>query len=459
MIGRRQLAALALLALAAGDGDRPPGRVIDAVTGVGVAGATLTLGGYVVRTDASGYFAAEAGTAPVQARAPGYRAAVMSATAFWSGGATLPLTPFRPRALYLSLFGVGSRAIRDAALGLIRAGRLNALVIDVKGDRGLIGYRSGNPLAAAVGAQRVITIPDLPALVGSLHAAGIYVIARIVVCKDDRLATARPDLAVRLAGGGLFRDREGLAWTDPSLAAVRDYNLAVAVEAVQASCDEIQFDYLRFPDAPRGVALAKPTTEASRLAAIMGFLAAARARLAASNAFVAADVFGYVCWNRNDTGIGQRLEEMAPLVDYLSPMLYPSGFQFGIPGYRDPVAHSYEVVRLSLERARARLGGSTLRFRPWLQAFRDYAFDRRAFGAVEVAAQIRAADDVGCDGWMLWNPRNTYSDAGLTLPVGRQPNVSSAGAAPSLRVAGSSIPPVPTAVDANGAVSGRFRSW
>ena len=94
-------------------------------------------------------------------------------------------------------------------------------------------------------------------------------------------------------------------------------------------------------------------------------------------------------------------------------MLYPSGFQFGIPGYKNPVSHPYEIVHRSLDRARERLGISSKRFRPWLQAFKDYAFDRRIFDADEVAAQIRAAKDFGSDGWMLWNARNSYEGIGL----------------------------------------------
>jgi hypothetical protein len=277
-----------------------------------------------------------------------------------------------------------------------------------------------------VGAQRVITIPDLPALLQSLHAQGIYAIARIVAFKDDPLATARPELAVKLAGGAIFRDRESLAWTDPSLQQVRDYNVAVAVEAARAGFDEIQFDYLRFPDAPHGIAFARPTTQADRLEAIVGFLAEAHRQLAPFNVYLAADIFGYVCWNPTDTGIGQRLEEIMPLVDYVSPMLYPSGFQFGIPGYPNPVAHPYEIVRLTLEHARVRLGVAPIRFRPWLQAFKDYAFDRRTFDASEVAAQIRAAADAGSDGWMLWNPHNAYGGVGLAEADERSEERSSA---------------------------------
>jgi hypothetical protein len=389
------------------------GRIVDATNGAGIAGATVTLGEQILHTDSDGRFRGEITTAPVLARAPGYRAAKATPAEFWQGTATLRLVPFRPKALYLSFYGVGNQAIREAALRLIHDARLNAVVIDVKGDRGLIAYRSAIQLASKVGAQRIITIADLPALLQSLHEAGLYIIARIVAFKDDPLATARPDLAVRLQNGKLFRDRENLGWTDPTLKEVRDYNIAVAVEAAKAGFDEIQFDYLRFPDVPGGTGFAKPTTEAARLEAIATFLAEARHQLAPFNVYLAADIFGYVCWNLNDTGIGQRLEEIMPLVDYISPMLYPSGFQFGIPGYPNPVAHPYEVVHLSLERARARLGVAPIRFRPWLQAFKDYAFDRRTFAAGEVAAQIRAATDFGSDGWMLWNPRNTYGETGL----------------------------------------------
>ncbi|MGA3401654.1 MAG: putative glycoside hydrolase [Acetobacteraceae bacterium] len=422
---RTLAAALLCVMILAPTCDALEGRIVDATTGAGVAGATVTLGDRIVQTDQAGRFDSEAAT-QVQARAPGYRSASMAAAAFWQGDATLRLTQFQPKALYLSFYGIGSEPIRDAALKLLHDAKLNALVIDVKGDRGLIGWPTDIALAHAVGAQRVITIPDLPALLQSLHAQGIYAIARIVAFKDDPLATARPELAVKLAGGAIFRDRESLAWTDPSLQQVRDYNVAVAVEAARAGFDEIQFDYLRFPDAPHGIAFARPTTQADRLEAIVGFLAEAHRQLAPFNVYLAADIFGYVCWNPTDTGIGQRLEEIMPLVDYVSPMLYPSGFQFGIPGYPNPVAHPYEIVRLTLEHARVRLGVAPIRFRPWLQAFKDYAFDRRTFDASEVAAQIRAAADAGSDGWMLWNPHNAYGGVGLAEADERSEERSSA---------------------------------
>ncbi len=409
------LAALAAMLLGLGNAAVAlalDGRVIDAATTAPIAGAVVTLGDEVATTDAGGRFQVAGDADALRARAVGYGRETVAVPPQRDESVTIALAPLETKALYLSFYGVGSPALREHALRLVDETPLNALVIDVKSDNGKIPYRSTVPLAAAVGAQGPTTIGDVGALLASLHERGIYTIARIVVFKDLPLASARPDLAVKTQGGAAWRDREHLAWTDPFSAEVREYNLAIAVEAARHGFDEIQFDYIRFPDAT-GLLFGRPSTLQSRTDAIEGFLVEARRRLVPYNVFLSADVFGYVCWNRDDTKIGQRLETLAPLVDYLSPMLYPSSFQFGIPGYRYPVAHPYEIVRLSLERARERTGLPAVRFRPWVQAFTDYAFDHRPFGATEVRAQTAAADDFGAAGWMLWNPRNVYSAAGL----------------------------------------------
>jgi hypothetical protein len=77
------------------------------------------------------------------------------------------------------------------------------------------------------------------------------------------------------------------------------------------------------------------------------------------------------------------------------------------------VEHPYQVVYESVRLIRKRSNGHPVGVRPWLQDFRDYAFDRRLFGVSEIRAQIKAADDGGGIGWMLWNPRNDYTGAAL----------------------------------------------
>ncbi len=417
MIGRMPvlvaLTAATVIGLAQPSSESIPGVVVDAVSGGPVANAVVTVGGAETRTDARGTFRiSAAGAAAVHVRAHGYGRATIAANALKRPPVSIRLVPLRPKALYLSVFGIGNRMLREGALELVDTTEINALVIDVKGDRGLIGYRSGIALARQAGAQRVITMPDLPGLLSTLRQRNVYTIARIVAFKDDPLATARPDLAVRRRSGTLYRDREGLAWTNPYKPEVRAYNVAVAREAAEAGFDEIQFDYARLPDAT-GLVYGVPDTLQNRVGAINALLREARAALVPHNVFLAADIFGYVCWNPDDTRIGQQLEQVAEHVDYISPMLYPSSFQFGIPGYRNPVEHPSEIVHRSLARAIERTRLPPVRFRPWLQAFRDYAFAGRSFTAGEVRAQIKAAEDIGTNGWMLWNPNNRYSRADM----------------------------------------------
>jgi hypothetical protein len=404
------LLALLLPALASAQTYR--GAVIDVETKQPIAEAMVTLGDVVVSTDTSARFQVSGDGEQLGVRAYGYQRRWVITDTLSSQLSLIELTRLTPKALYLSSYGIASARLRQAALDLLEATELNALVIDVKGDRGMIAYKSAIPLAAAVGAQKLITIKDLPALVATLREKGIYTIARIVTFKDHPLATAHPELAVKAAGGGVWRDRERLGWSDPFKKEVRDYNIAVAVEAAKAGFDEIQFDYVRFPD-KRGLRFALPSSEKSRVAAISAFLDEAREQLKPYNVFLAADIFGYVCWNLNDTGIGQRVEDLILHLDYISPMVYPSCYHVGIPGVRNPVAHPYEIVYRSLARARERTRVSSRRFRPWLQAFRDYAFDRRAFTGHEIRTQIRAAEDFGANGWMLWNAGNVYSADGL----------------------------------------------
>jgi hypothetical protein len=417
MIGRLLLAVLFLAPLASLTARNPPApvsaRVLDAASGAPIAGAIVTVAGREAQSDVRGFFAVDApGAGVIRVRAQGYLRADATVASLRGPAPEIRLKPFRPKALYLSVYGIGDRTLRTAALNLLDTTELNALVIDVKGDRGIIPYRSEIVLAAQVGAQRVITIRDLTGLVTDLRARDIYTIARIVVFKDNLLASGNPALAVRRHAGSIFRDREGLAWTNPYSRDVWRYNIDIAVEAARAGFDEIQFDYARLPDAT-GLVYEVPWTEQGRTMAIEGFLKEARERLTPFNTFLAIDIFGYVCWNLDDTKIGQKLETLSGIADYVSPMLYPSGFQAGIPGYRNPVEHPYQIVRLSLEQARRRTGLPPVHFRPWLQAFRDYAFGGRPFTAGEIRSQINAAEDFGTGGWMLWNPQNRYSAADL----------------------------------------------
>jgi len=390
------------------------GNVRDAQTGQALVGVDIWNAGSRVQSDADGKFSLLSDGGTLIVRAPGYRALRVVSDA----PLRLELQPITPKALYLSFWGADSRELRSRIQQQLRDNALNALVIDIKSSRGHITYRSNIPLAREIGAQHVRPLKDLPDFLADLKAKGIYTIARIVVFKDDLLARNHPEFAAHTPEGELWLDREQLGWTDPFNSQVWDYNIAVAEEAARFGFDEVQFDYIRFPSRS-DLVFSRPTDDDSRVSAINGFLERARQRLARYPVYLSANIFGYICWKPEDGKIGQRLIDLASRVDYLSPMLYPSGFSVGIPGFRNPVANPYEVIAHSLQQAEQFSGLAAVRFRPWLQAFRDYAYDRRFFNGEEIHAQINASDANGSQGWMLWNATSRFSQASLQqqLPV------------------------------------------
>lgn len=389
------------------------GSVVDADNGRPLQGAELFMSQGTVVTEVDGFFDFFTDDTAFVVRLPGYRPQKVTN----DSPLTLKLEPIQPKALYLSYWAADSRKLRSHLLGLLAETGMNALVVDLKSVRGDIAFRSNVPLASQIGAQRVRTLKDLSEFLATLKQLGIYSIGRIAVFKDDALANARRELAALTPEGYLFKDRDGISWADPFSSEVREYNIAVAEEAAQLGFDEIQFDYIRFP-ARSDLVFSSENNGDNRVAAINGFLKQVKQRLAPYPVMTSANIFGYICWKHKDQKIGQRLVDLADYVDYLSPMLYPSGFPHGVPGHPDPVADSYATIALSLARAQYLTDLPAVRFRPWLQAFKDYAFDRRSFRADDIHAQINASDANGSNGWMLWNAASRFSLAGLQQRLG-----------------------------------------
>jgi hypothetical protein len=390
------------------------GRVLDAETNAPLRGASVWAGKDEIRTDEDGRFTTPplGPGAAVLVKSSGYELRRLVAD---KDELVIALPSRSVRAAYLTYFGVADKTIRERVLELVARTELNAVVIDVKGDRGLIPYRTQVPLALEAGAQGPVIIKDFEGFIASLKARGIYTVARIVTFKDNVLAQAKPEWAViDTRTGKPWVDNEKLAWVDPFREEVWNYDIAIAKEAVAKGFDEIQFDYVRFPtDGKLSAArYSQPNNSQTRLPTIGAFLAKARRELGPLGAFVGADVFGYTAFNENDTDIGQRVEELSVHLDYICPMVYPSGYHRGIPGVRNPVAQPYEIVKESVRLTRKRSATEVV-VRPWLQDFRDYAFDKRIFGVPEIKAQLRGAKDGGAVGYMLWNPKNDYTGAAL----------------------------------------------
>lgn len=328
--------------------------------------------------------------------------------------------PEHVRALYLNAWAAGSPRKLAKLIALADSTEINAFVIDIK-EGGAVSYQSKVALAQQAAATRDY-IRNISALLDRLREHNIYPIARIVVFKDPVLAQARPDLAVKEADGKVWLDDKGKAWVDSYNKAVWDYNIGIAREAIQLGFSEVQWDYVRFSDAPKSYlnrAVYPAANGRTKSDAIREFMLYARQQLAEQKVPVTADVFGLTVTTQGDMGIGQEWEKMANAVDVILPMVYPSHFIRGNYGLKNPNAAPYRTVRRSMEDAlrRSKVLPHAAAIRPWLQAF---TLGPPHYYPDHVRAQIQAVYDVGLKEWVLWNPGSNYDPRAL-LPEGAEP--------------------------------------
>jgi len=391
--------------------DTLQGVVRDESTGTPISDVVVQLGERVFHTDANGgYYVTDLPAQAVLAfSAPGFKdlqVAVPHSTTLDVALQPLEAT-FEAKGIYIAFGLLASEEKVQALIDMVARTELNTIVVDMKGDSGRLAYHSENPLALEIGAEQK-GLMETQELLRLCRERGIYTIARLVVFKDSVLAKGRPDWAVKRPDGTLFADGKGSLWVDPFREEVWEYNVAIAREVAALGFDELQFDYIRFPTngGVKTLLYSQPSTEESRCQAIEGFMARLQAELAPL-VFISADVFGLTPWVNHEAGIGQMIENVAPYLDYLSPMLYPSLYTEGVLRFEipDPAYHPYEVVYRSLLLAAQR---TDTKIRPWLQHYSLYGV---RYGLEEYRAQKRAANDAGADGWLFWNASGIYEEA------------------------------------------------
>jgi hypothetical protein len=324
------------------------------------------------------------------------------------------------RGLYLNAYAAGSRARLTRLMEMAAETEINAFVIDVKDERGIHYRGSEIPLANELAQPGELTISSLSTLADTLRERGIWSIARIVVFKDPILAEARPEWSIRTPDGGLWVDRAGNRWVSPWDPEVWEYNIRIAEEVAEAGFDEIQFDYIRFPEPYRRTLPPQVHRHAQgdRTDAVAAFLNKARERIHRLGKPVGVDLFGLSPNTFDDVDIGQQWETLAAVADHVLPMVYPSHYlPTHLPGVSTPNRMPYETVYKSVGMAVIRndrlreAGVEPARLVVWLQAFNAPWVDRGnpyPYGPEQFQAQTQALYDVGVEDWILWNPGSRY---------------------------------------------------
>lgn len=324
------------------------------------------------------------------------------------------------RGIYVTAHSAGGDRFSQL-VQLIDSTDLNAMVIDVKDDFGYLTYvppKGSNH-------QKISKdyIKDPTAMLKKLEEKQIYPIARVVVFKDSVLAQQRPELSFK-DGEKVWKNGRGEAFVNPFLKEVWDHNVGIAIEAAKLGFQEIQFDYVRFPEGfeRRDSSLTYSMGEyetvdldnvQKRVAAVTDFVAYAKEKLEPYNVKVSVDIFGYTATLPEAPGIGQNFSKISEHVDVISSMIYPSHWTsyFGIPR---PDLEPYRLVSEYAKVENHKLNQIENRpvSRPWLQDFTASWLGKgnyTVYGKDEIEAQIKGLQDQGIHEFLLWNAGNSYT--------------------------------------------------
>ena len=313
----------------------------------------------------------------------------------------------------------------DELVKFIKDSNLNTMVIDVKDDTGNITMKlnTGNKQVD----KNTLDIVDGKKLLKKLHDNNIYPIARIVTFKDTKLANEHPEWTFKNNDGSVWTNGKGDSFVNPFMKEVWKYDIDVAKAAAKAGFQDIQFDYVRFPEGFENQAdsltynkgeykNSQMSSGDQRVDTITKFLEYANKELKPMGVNVSADVFGYSALVENAPGIGQSFPKISKNVDAISSMIYPSHWSNGDFGLQAPDTEPYKTVNRYIQKENSlldTLGKDKPISRPWIQDFTaSYlgAGNYIDYDAKAISEEVQALKDNGVNEFLLWNAGNDYTE-------------------------------------------------
>ncbi len=311
----------------------------------------------------------------------------------------------------------------DRYLEIANNSGINAFVVDIV-DGGSVGYAadvmSENCPSGAAAANN--TVEEYQAAIRKIKDAGYYVIGRITTFNDSYFVQDHPEYAITDTEGNPLK-LSGEYWPTPYSRKAWQYKVDLAVEAVELmGFNEIQFDYVRFPDSTwkyenAGTIDFHNTYEETKAQAIQRFLMYATDILHRHDVYVSADVYGESAYNYV-TAYGQYWPAISNVVDVISGMPYPD--HFSASGTWLPWENPYDTLNSWGKSVMSRQSetATPAAVRTWIQAYNAIREPYTVYDADKVAAQIRGLRDAGCTGgYMTWNASSSIDKYTILMPA------------------------------------------
>ena len=247
--------------------------------------------------------------------------------------------PSEVRSLYMDASAVSNV---DEYIKLAKESGINAIVVDIKD--GTVAYPANAMKEYSItNYNRAInSYEEYKNAIKKIKDAGLYVIGRITTFKDSNYATDHPEDTILDTATGKSYNHDGSYWPSAFSRDVWEFNVSLAIESVkEMGFNEIQFDYVRFPDRVQSLEKAgkidyNNTYNESKAQAIQRFVMYACDEIHKYGAYVSIDVFGEAA-HTYVTPYGQYWPAISNVADVISGMPYPDHFGKYDYNFKEPV--------------------------------------------------------------------------------------------------------------------------
>ena len=331
------------------------------------------------------------------------------------------------KAFYLPASSVSDLNALSTTLNDAKTAGFNAVVVVLKGDDGIVTYKSTVPMAVTVGAISP-TAFDAAAVVAKIKAAGLTPIGKIV-CFIDPIAPQKV-LAAAIKytpnpqwGWQDWSYPDKRLWLNATTDVARNYCTDLATEAATLGFKNILLDGVQFPVFGT---LSTMTTNStmSKQDAITKFITDTKTAVSAVGGTITVSVPGTLAVGDANPLYGFPANVYSVDVNAISPTFSPSsyvnnfftGLIVGQTTIKSPDLDPTGTITSTAAQAivTQKLVNGKQQLIPTIQAYTNTTIaNYKQYTTADITGEINALKQSGIDSYILYNPAGIYDFAGI----------------------------------------------
>ena len=289
----------------------------------------------------------------------------------------------------------------DKYLDIAKSSGVNAIVVDIKDGALAYPVEIAKDYSMTAYNTAINSFESYKQAIDKIKDAGIYAVGRIVVFNDVHYGKDHKEDCIT-------SPVSSQTWPSAYSRGAWEYNVMLAIATVKdMGFNEIQFDYVRFPETAYNMSTNKNTNfkntyNEEKAEAVQNFLFYAADQIHKIGAYLSVDVFGE-CSSEYVTSYGQYWPAISNIVDVISSMPYTDHFGRNTDTWTNAYSTVYSWAKGAAKRQTEIPTPAVAR--TWITAYdTPYWNPTVVYGASKISDQAQALVNAGLDGgFITWN--------------------------------------------------------